>query len=471
MKDSKDYKNFNRKENLKLSSKVVHGGDGVDPATGSLSFPIYQTATFKHSAIETRDPYNYSRCINPTREELEKTMTILEEGTRAFAVNSGMAAITLVFSLLKPGDHIVMSDDIYGGTFREVNEVLSVNGVEHDSIDLSDLDLLKRTIKKNTKMIFVETPTNPMMKVADIEKISKIGHDIGALVVVDNTFLTPYFQRPLTLGADIVVHSGTKYLAGHNDVLAGIVVVKDSKIGEKLEIQMYIYGAGLGPMDSWIMLRGIKTLALRMEKHQENAMKVANWLRNQPKVEKVYYVGFEDHKDYEVTKKQTTGFGGMISFRVDSTKTVNDILSRLKLIIFAESLGGVESLITHPVSRTHTEILEEVREALGITDTLLRLSVGIEDADDIIADLDQAMNGITSNNSKIEKRTNIGTIYNPVSINNNNDGQVFMQFDSEELLKQMQGQMVHADDITTNIKVEVEDKTEEQKNKNLKIEL
>ena len=317
MKDLKDYKNLNRKENLKLASKVVHGGEGIDPATGSISFPIYQTATFKHSGIEIRDPYNYSRCINPTREELEKTMAILEEGTRAFAVNSGMAAITLVFSLLKPGDHLIMSDDIYGGTFREVNEVLEVNGIEHDSIDLSDLDLLERTIKKNTKMIFVETPTNPMMKVADIGKIAKIGHDIGALVVVDNTFLTPYFQRPLTLGADIVVHSGTKYLAGHNDVLAGVVVVKDSKIGEILEIKMYIYGAGLGPMDSWLMLRGMKTLALRMDKHNENAMKVANWLRSQPKVEKVYYVGFEDHKDYEVTKKQTTGFGGMISFKVN----------------------------------------------------------------------------------------------------------------------------------------------------------
>lgn len=391
MKDSKDYKNFDRKENLKLASKVVHGALGVDPETGSLSFPIYQTATYKHKSVDKQEAYNYARCINPTREELEKTMTILEEGTRAFAVNSGMAAITLVFSLLKPGDHIVMSDDIYGGTFREVNEVLTVNGVEYDSIDLSDLDLLKKTIKKNTKMIFVETPTNPMMKVADIEEIAKIGHEIGAIVVVDNTFLTPYFQRPLTLGADIVVHSGTKYLAGHNDVLAGIVVVKDSKIGEKLEIQMYIYGAGLGPMDSWIMLRGIKTLALRMDKHAENAMKVANWLRNEPKVKQVYYVGFEDHKDYAVTKKQTTGFGGMISFRVDSMETVNKILSNLKLVIFAESLGGVESLITHPVSRTHTEISEEKRNALGITDTLLRLSVGIEDADDIIADLKQAM--------------------------------------------------------------------------------
>ena len=470
MKDLKDYKNLNRKENLKLASKVVHGGEGIDPATGSISFPIYQTATFKHSGIEIRDPYNYSRCINPTREELEKTMAILEEGTRAFAVNSGMAAITLVFSLLKPGDHLIMSDDIYGGTFREVNEVLEVNGIEHDSIDLSDLDLLERTIKKNTKMIFIETPTNPMMKVADIAAIAKIGHDIGALVVVDNTFLTPYFQRPLTLGADIIVHSGTKYLAGHNDVLAGVVVVKDSKIGETLEIKMYIYGAGLGPMDSWLMLRGMKTLALRMDKHNENAMKVANWLRSQPKVEKVYYVGFEDHKDYEVTKKQTTGFGGMISFKVDSTKTVNDILSRLQLIMFAESLGGVESLITHPVSRTHTEILEETREALGITDTLLRLSVGIEDADDIIADLDQALNGGVSASAYSNNERRFNTMFSMNAIQTENKKN-YIQFDNNELLKQLQKQVVSVDNIDVNNKIELENKVKEEQNKNLKIEL
>lgn len=393
MKHFSDYENFEnqRKENLTMDSKVVHGALGVDPITGSISYPIYQTATFKHHSVEDKSGYNYSRCINPTREELEKTMAILEEGERAFAVTSGMAATTLVFSLLKPGDHIILSDDVYGGTFRAVNEVLSQIGVTFDSIDLSDLELLKNTIRPNTKMIMIETPTNPMMKVADIAKIVKIGKEKGALIVVDNTFLTPYFQRPLTLGADIVVHSGTKYLAGHNDVLAGMVVVKDKDIGEKLEIQMYINGAGLGPMDSWLVLRGIKTLALRMKKHNENAMKVANWLRNQPKVKKVYYVGFEDHVGYEISKKQTTGFGGMISFEVDSEKTVNNILTKLQLVIFAESLGGVESLITHPVSRTHTEIEENKRQALGITNTLLRLSVGIEDADDIIQDLKQAM--------------------------------------------------------------------------------
>lgn len=391
MKNFKDYKNNDRKANLKIDSIVVHGANGVDPYTGSLSYPIYQTATFKHPSIEDRTNYNYARCINPTREELERTMCILENGVRGFAVNSGMAAVSLVFSLLKKGDHVILSDDIYGGTVRCVDEVLNPIGIESNRIDLRDLDLLKKTIKDNTKMIFIETPTNPMMRVADIQEISEIAHSIGAIVVVDNTFLTPYFQRPLTLGADIVLHSGTKYLGGHNDVLAGVVVVKDEAIGEKLEIQMYINGAGLGPMDSWILLRGIKTLALRMKKHEENALKVADFLRNHPHIEEVYYVGFPDHPDYATTKKQSTGFGGMISFRVDTMENVNKILNKIKLITFAESLGGVESLITHPISRTHTEVSEEVREKLGITDTLLRLSVGIEDAEDIINDLKQAL--------------------------------------------------------------------------------
>ncbi len=389
MKNFNDYKNNDRKKNLKLDSIVVHGANGVDPYTGSLSYPIYQTATFKHPSIEDRANYNYARCINPTREELERTMCILEGGERG--LNSGMAAVSLVFSLLKPHDHVILSDDIYGGTVRCVDEVLNPVGIESNHIDLRDLELLKKTIKDNTKMIFIETPTNPMMRVADIEAICKIAKEKDILVVVDNTFLTPYFQRPLTLGADIVLHSGTKYLGGHNDVLAGLVVVKDEEIGAKLEIGMYINGAGLGPMDSWILLRGIKTLALRMKKHEENALKVAEFLRNHPKIEEVYFVGFEDHPDYKTTLKQSTGFGGMISFRANNMDTVNQILNKIKLITFAESLGGVESLLTHPISRTHTEVDESTRNKLGITDTLLRLSVGIEDAEDIINDLKQAL--------------------------------------------------------------------------------
>lgn len=391
MKKFNEY-NASYKPNLKFESKVVHGSEGTEKTTGAISFPIYQTATFEHKNVEDKTGYNYCRCINPTREELEKTMCILENGTRAFAVSSGMAAITLAFSVLKPNDHLIMSDDIYGGTSRAVTDVLVPNGVTYDSIELSDLDLLKSKINPNTKMIFIETPTNPMMRIADIEEISKIAHENNILVVVDNTFLTPYYQKPLLLGADMVVHSGTKYLAGHNDVLSGVLVVKDEALSEKLEIQTYINGAALSPLDSWLLIRGIKTLALRMDKHSQNAKKVFDFLKSHKKVQKVFYVGDTNHKDADIIAKQNTGHGGMISIQLDSLETVNKLLEGLNLIIFAESLGGVESLITHPSSRTHTEIDEAKKQALGLTDSLVRLSVGIEDADDIIEDLRQALN-------------------------------------------------------------------------------
>lgn len=391
MKNFDDYKDAGLRQGLSLDSKVVHGATGIDPVTGAISFPIYQTATYKHHSITDRTGYNYSRCINPTREEVERTMCILEGGARAYAVSSGMAAIMLTLSILKPGDHVVCSDDVYGGTSRAVKEVLAPMGVSNTSVDLSVLPDLMAALRPETRMIFIETPTNPMMKVADIAAIAAVARERGILTVVDNTFLTPYFQRPLTLGADIVIHSGTKYLAGHNDTLAGIVVLREPELGQWYEIRNHVNGAGLGPMDSWLLLRGMKTLALRMRRHNDNAVKVANWLRNHPKVEKVYFVGFDDHPGREITDRQTTGFGGTLSFRVDSMETVDRILDRVRLVTFAESLGGVESLITHPVSRTHTEVSEADRLALGITDTLLRLSVGIEDPDDIIADLEQAM--------------------------------------------------------------------------------
>ncbi len=394
MKNFSNYDEFSTKEELKFESKAVHGALGTEPLTGSVSMPIFQTATFRHPELGVSTGFAYSRLINPTRQELERTMAILEGGIAGFAFSSGQAANIAVFSLLDPGAHVLLTDDIYGGTFRIIGDVFGKYGIEHTYVDMSDLDALRAAIRPNTKMIFVETPTNPMMKVADIAAISAIAKEIGALLVVDNTFLTPYFQRPLEFGADIVTHSATKYLEGHNDTMAGIVVVKDSEdLAAKIQMHIKSYGSQLAPMDSWLVLRGIKTLPVRMKQHNENAKIVAEWLRNQPKVKKVYYVGFEDHEGYDITMRQTTGFGGMVSFVVDSVDTVKRILKGIDLIMFAESLGGTESLMTYPMTQTHEDTPEDIKNALGITDCFLRMSVGLEDAGDIIADLDRAMNG------------------------------------------------------------------------------
>ena len=404
MKNFSNYNDYSTKEELHFESKAVHGALGTEPLTGAVSMPIFQTATFRHPALGESTGFAYSRLENPTRQELERTMAILEGGIKGFAFSSGQAANMAVFSLLNPGDiaikgslnpgdHVILSDDIYGGTFRIIGDVFGKYGIEHTYVDMSELDEVKAAIRPNTKMFFIETPTNPMMKVADIHALSEIAKDIGALTVVDNTFLTPYFQKPLQLGADIVTHSSTKYLGGHNDTISGIVVVKDNEeIAEKIHVHIKSHGSQLAPLDSWLILRGIKTLAVRMDRHNENAKKVAEWLRTQPKVQKVYYVGFEDHKDYAVTKKQTTGFGGMISFTVDSFETVKKILKGVDMIMFAESLGGTETLITYPTTQTHEDTPLDIKEKLGITDCFLRMSVGIENADDIIADLDRAMN-------------------------------------------------------------------------------
>ncbi len=394
MKNFSNYKEFDTKGELHFESKAVHGALGTEPLTGAVSMPIFQTATFRHIALGNSTGFDYSRLENPTRQELERTMAILEGGIKGFAFTSGQAANMAVFSLLNVGDHILMSDDIYGGTHRIVNDVFGKYGISHTSVDFGDIDAVKAAIKENTKMFFIETPTNPVMKVADIAALSKIAKEIGALTVVDNTLLTPYFQKPLELGADIVTHSSTKYLGGHNDVLSGIVVVKqDEEIVNKIRVHMKSHGSQLAPMDSWLVLRGIKTLAVRMDRHNENAKKVAEWLRQQDKVKEVYYVGFPDHRDYEVTLKQTTGFGGMISFAVDSFDTVKKILRDVDLVMFAESLGGTETLITYPTTQTHEDTPAHLKEELGISDRFLRLSVGIENVDDIIADLDRAING------------------------------------------------------------------------------
>lgn len=393
MKNFSNYTDFDKKEGLHFESKAVHGALGTEPLTGAVSMPIFQSATFRHPALGESTGFAYSRLDNPTRQELERTMAILEGGIQGFAFSSGQAANMAVFSLLNPGEHVILSDDIYGGTFRIIGDVFGKYGIEHTYVDMSDEQAVRAAIRPETKMFFVETPTNPLMKVADIHAISEIAKEVGALTVVDNTFLTPYFQKPLLLGADIVTHSSTKYLGGHNDTISGIVVVKDDEaIADKIHIHVKSHGSQLAPLDSWLILRGIKTLSVRMDRHNENAGKVAAWLRDHPKVKKVYYVGFEDHKDYAVTKKQTTGFGGMISFTVDCFETVQKILKHVDMIMFAESLGGTETLITYPTTQTHEDTPRDVKEKLGITDSFLRMSVGIEHADDIIADLDRAMN-------------------------------------------------------------------------------
>lgn len=375
MKEDCFYEFYDTKENLCFDSKVVHGGLGCDPITGAVSFPIFQTATFRHKSFDVSTGYNYSRLQNPTRQELERTMAILEEGVEAFAFTSGQAANMALFGMLKPGEHVILSDDIYGGTFRICEEIFRNMGCDFTYLDMADLTGLEAAIRPETRMLFVETPTNPMMKVADIPAIAQIARQHNLLFVVDNTFLTPYFQKPLTQGADIVVHSGTKYLCGHNDVLAGIVVIKDLKYAPHFQLQLKSQGSGLAPFDSWLMLRGIKTLSLRMERHDKNAKAVVEWLKTHEKVKKLYYAGI----------------GGMISFELDSVETVKHLLEGVNMIMFAESLGGTETLVTYPLTQTHESIPEEIRQKLGINERFVRISIGIEDVRDIIADLSQAL--------------------------------------------------------------------------------
>jgi cystathionine gamma-synthase len=374
-----------------IDTDVVHGFRGHDEHTGAVSFPIYQSATFRHPALYESTGYDYCRSQNPTREELENTIAKLEGGKAGFAFASGMAAIASILSIFSPGDHILVSDDLYGGTYRLFEDVYKKYNIEVTYADTTDLNAVSENMRNNTKAVFIETPSNPMMKVTDIEKTAALAKSKGALTIVDNTFLSPYYQRPLLLGADLVVHSGTKYLGGHNDTLAGLIAIKDEKLAEELKFLQNSVGGVLAPLDSWLILRGIKTLAVRMDKQQQNAIKIAQWLKTREEVEKVYYVGLPEHEGYEVSKRQTTGFGSMISFTVKSTERVKDILRNVKVVTFAESLGGVESLITYPHVQTHAAIPQDIRQRLGVTDKLLRLSVGIENAEDIIKDLEQAL--------------------------------------------------------------------------------
>ena len=373
-------------------TKCIHleKKDNKDKHYGAVSFPIYQTATYAHPAVGQSTGFDYSRLQNPTREQVEKVLAQLEEGIDAFALSSGMAAISLLMELFSPGDHLVIDSDLYGGSIRLFDAVSAKNGIGFTRADFSSDDI-ESLIKPETKALYLETPTNPMMHVTDLKKVSEIARRHNILLIVDNTFLSPYFQKPLTLGADIVVHSGTKYLGGHNDTLAGFLVTKRSDIQERLRSLIKTTGAGLSPFDSWLILRGIKTLALRMEKAQQNALKIAYWLKEQPAVTKVLYPGLPEHPGHEIMKKQAVGFGGMLTFDVKDEETAKKVLGSVELIQFAESLGGVETLITYPLTQTHAEVPEALRLKNGITGRTLRLSVGIENADDLIADLAQAL--------------------------------------------------------------------------------
>lgn len=374
-----------------IETKVVHGCKGYDSNTGAISFPIYQSATFRHPGLNQTTGYDYSRLQNPTREELENTMAILENGKYGFAFSSGMAAISSVLKMFSPGQHIIVSDDLYGGTYRIFEEVYKNYGLEFSYVDTSRVEAIEQEYRDNTAAVFIETPTNPIMKVADIRRIAGLAKARNSVFIVDNTFLTPYCQKPLELGADIVVHSGTKYLGGHNDTLAGFVVLSDPEQAEKLKLIQKSEGAVLSPFDSWLLLRGIKTLSVRLDKQQKNALELAKWLKGHKSVKKVYYAGLPEHAGYNISLEQATGFGAMISFEVTSAELVEKVLSRIKVILFAESLGGVESLITYPMLQTHAAVPEEIRNRLGVNDRLLRLSVGIENVEDLIGDLEQAL--------------------------------------------------------------------------------
>lgn len=376
---------------MEFETLCLHADDNKKDEWGAITMPVCQSATFVHSA-EKPSPYSYSRLSNPTRAHLENTVARLEGGVAAFAFSSGMAALTTVMKLFQLGDHIIASDDLYGGSLRLFNKVNAFEGMTFDFVDTGDKGAVEKLITPKTKAIYVETPSNPLMQVSDISALSKVAKRHNLLLIVDNTFLTPYFQKPIKLGADIVIHSGTKYLGGHNDVLAGFAVAKDAGLAEKILYYYKTIGACLAPWDCFLVERGIKTLPLRMDRINENAYKIAHWLRACDKVKKVYYAGFEDHAGYAVTKKQTTGFGGMISFELKDKSLVDKILGGVKVFQYAESLGGVESLITFPVRQTHADVPKEERDRRGITDGFLRVSVGIENVKDLIADLEEVFN-------------------------------------------------------------------------------
>ena len=376
---------------MHISSQLVQIGSKTDPRTGALSTPIYQTASFRHPALGESTGYDYTRSGNPTRQALEEGLARLEGGAGACAFSSGLAAITTLLMLYQQGDHLIVVEDCYGGTYRLFEQVLSRFGLTASYVDATTLDAIGQALRPETKAVFIETPTNPLLRIVDLRALASFCRSNSLQLIVDNTFLTPYFQRPLELGADLVIHSGTKYLAGHNDLLCGVIVAKEPELAAKIRFLQNATGAILSPSDSWLLIRSLKTLALRMEKHNANALAISRWLLEHPKVSRVFYPGLPLHNGHTIHESQASGYGGRVSFEVNDPALVPQVLAKVHLIQFAESLGGVETLITFPAVQTHADIPAADRDRLGISDRLLRLSVGIEDADDLIADLDQAL--------------------------------------------------------------------------------
>ncbi len=378
---------------MKFNTKTIHGGQHHEKVTGAVMPPVFQTSTYVQSSPgKPVGDYEYSRAANPTRTALEESLASIENGARGLAFSSGLAATDCLLRMFKAGDEIIAMDDLYGGTYRLFTRLYKDSGIKFHFVDMNDLERFQSLINENTKLVWVETPTNPLMKLADIAAIAQITKKHNILFAVDNTFATPYLQKPLDLGADIVMHSATKYLGGHSDVIAGALIIKDKALGEELHFKQFATGATLGPMDSFLVLRGIKTLHLRVQRHCENGEKVAEYLNNHPLVERVYYPGLASHPFHEIAKKQMSGFGGMVTFTFKSGKKEDAIkfLENLKVFTLAESLGGVESLANHPALMTHASIPEDKRNEVGISDDLVRLSVGIEDIEDLLADLEQA---------------------------------------------------------------------------------
>jgi cystathionine gamma-synthase len=376
---------------MKIESQLAQIGSQSDPDTGAISFPIYQATAFRHPQLGQSTGFDYSRTKNPTRAVLEQAIAQLESGDQGFACSSGMAALQTIFAMFSQGDHLIVSLDLYGGTYRLLEKIMSRFGVTASYVDTNDMDALEAAARPNTKGIVIETPTNPLMMVTDLELVCTWARNKGILSIVDNTLLTPFLQRPIELGADIIVHSATKYLGGHNDVLAGLIVTKGKELSEQMAVLHNSIGSVLGPQDSWLLMRGMKTLALRMERHEFNATALAKFLLSHPLIAEVYYPALEDHPGFAIQNKQSSGNTGIFSFKVQDARLVDPILRHIQLIAFAESLGGVESLMTYPAVQTHADIPLEIRQKIGVDDRLLRFSVGIEHIDDLIEDLGRAL--------------------------------------------------------------------------------